>query len=191
MARSTLSARQYIMHRLSAYGLDIFIGKMQTIAKRDSEILIMSDFDLSQQEDIGDKFELSSTMVDQIARKTRQRVRNELFKMSGFRDEIEKLEKEVRLLRYKLEKANNVIREQNRPVPTTEEIDALKIEDLGMSVRLYNSIKANKINSVGDLKEVGNECLEWRSFGKKSYEELAEILDGVKVQWPLKDKRLF
>ena len=34
MARSTLSARQYIMHRLSAYGLDIFIGKMQ---KRESK----------------------------------------------------------------------------------------------------------------------------------------------------------
>ena len=93
MARSTLSARQYIMHRLSAYGLDIFIGKMQTIAKRDSEILIMSDFDLSQQEDIGDKFELSSTRVDQIARKTRQRVRKELFKMSGLGMKLKNLKK--------------------------------------------------------------------------------------------------
>jgi DNA-directed RNA polymerase subunit alpha len=53
------------------------------------------------------------------------------------------------------------------------------LEDLDLSVRAYNCLKAAKINSLGELvKYDTHELLKFRNFGKKSLVEIEELLQG-------------
>lgn len=52
------------------------------------------------------------------------------------------------------------------------------LEDLDLSVRAYNCLKAAKINSLGELvKYETHELLKFRNFGKKSLVEIEELLE--------------
>jgi DNA-directed RNA polymerase subunit alpha len=51
------------------------------------------------------------------------------------------------------------------------------LEDLDLSVRAYNCLKAAKIDSLGSLVEYErHELLKFRNFGKKSLVEIEELL---------------
>ncbi|HNA41803.1 MAG TPA: DNA-directed RNA polymerase subunit alpha, partial [Saprospiraceae bacterium] len=51
------------------------------------------------------------------------------------------------------------------------------LEDLDLSVRAYNCLKAAKINTLGELVRFDmNELLKFRNFGKKSLVEIDELL---------------
>lgn len=51
------------------------------------------------------------------------------------------------------------------------------LEDLDLSVRAYNCLKAAKINSLGELVSYDtHELLKFRNFGKKSLVEIEELL---------------
>jgi DNA-directed RNA polymerase subunit alpha len=51
------------------------------------------------------------------------------------------------------------------------------LEDLDLSVRAYNCLKAAKINSLSDLVQYEtHELLKFRNFGKKSLVEIEELL---------------
>ena len=51
------------------------------------------------------------------------------------------------------------------------------LEDLDLSVRAYNCLKAAKINSLGELVRFDtHELLKFRNFGKKSLVEIEELL---------------
>jgi DNA-directed RNA polymerase subunit alpha len=52
------------------------------------------------------------------------------------------------------------------------------LEDLDLSVRAYNCLKAAKINTLGDLVRYDtNELLKFRNFGKKSLVEIDKLLE--------------
>jgi DNA-directed RNA polymerase subunit alpha len=52
------------------------------------------------------------------------------------------------------------------------------LEDLELSVRAYNCLKAAKINTLGELVEKDiPELLKFRNFGNKSLEEIQQLLD--------------
>ncbi len=52
------------------------------------------------------------------------------------------------------------------------------LEDLDLSVRAYNCLKAAKINSLGEVVKYDmNELLKFRNFGKKSLVEIEELLE--------------
>ena len=51
------------------------------------------------------------------------------------------------------------------------------LEDLDLSVRAYNCLKAAKINSLSELVRFEtHELLKFRNFGKKSLVEIEELL---------------
>ena len=51
------------------------------------------------------------------------------------------------------------------------------LEDLDLSVRAYNCLKAAKINSLANLVQFEtHELLKFRNFGKKSLVEIEELL---------------
>ncbi|MCB0519128.1 MAG: DNA-directed RNA polymerase subunit alpha, partial [Saprospiraceae bacterium] len=51
------------------------------------------------------------------------------------------------------------------------------LEDLDLSVRAYNCLKAAKINTLAELvKYDTHELLKFRNFGKKSLVEIEELL---------------
>jgi len=53
------------------------------------------------------------------------------------------------------------------------------LEDLDLSVRAYNCLKAAKINTLGELVQYEmHELLKFRNFGKKSLVEIEELLDN-------------
>jgi DNA-directed RNA polymerase subunit alpha len=53
------------------------------------------------------------------------------------------------------------------------------LEDLDLSVRAYNCLKAAKINSLGEMVRYDtNELLKFRNFGKKSLVEIEELLQN-------------
>lgn len=56
------------------------------------------------------------------------------------------------------------------------------LEDIEMSVRLYNCLKANRINSLHEIEMNGysdRDLLKARNFGKKSLAELKSILSSL------------
>lgn len=56
------------------------------------------------------------------------------------------------------------------------------IEDLELSVRVYNSLKRTGISTIGDLLDMmeknGGNLMSLRNFGEKSMTELKEKLRG-------------
>jgi len=51
------------------------------------------------------------------------------------------------------------------------------LEDLDLSVRAYNCLKAAKINSLSELVQYDtNELLKFRNFGRKSLVEIEELI---------------
>ncbi len=58
------------------------------------------------------------------------------------------------------------------------------LEDLDLSVRAYNCLKAAKIDSLGDLVEYeSHDLLKFRNFGKKSLVEIEELLENKDLQF--------
>ncbi|HRI60115.1 MAG TPA: DNA-directed RNA polymerase subunit alpha C-terminal domain-containing protein [Saprospiraceae bacterium] len=188
---SALSAKQYIYHRLSAFQLKEFIQKLDILTDRQKTILIRCDFDLAAFEDVGDEVNLSSAMVVHVVKRARLKVGFALMDYFRLLSTNESQRKEISLLQYKLEKAHLLLAEQGKPIPTAGQIDVMPVEDLNMSVRLYNTLKIHKINTVGQIKDVGNECLNWRNFSKKSYQELCELMDDMGITWPIDQPRRY
>ena len=57
---------------------------------------------------------------------------------------------------------------------------ALTIEDLNLSVRSYNCLKREGINSVGELVQKSEaELMDIRNFGQKSIDEVKAKLDEL------------
>jgi hypothetical protein len=68
---------------------------------------------------------------------------------------------------------------ENEYISLNTEILYCNLKDLDISVRLYNSLKYNKIEKLSDLS--GYDCSEilkkFRNFGKRSLNELNELLE--------------
>jgi len=53
------------------------------------------------------------------------------------------------------------------------------LEDLDLSVRAFNCLKASKVDTLGDLVQLErHELLKFRNFGKKSLVEIEELLEN-------------
>ena len=57
-----------------------------------------------------------------------------------------------------------------------------QLDDLNLSVRALNCLKAAEVNTLGQLVTYNkNDLLKFRNFGKKSLSELEELLDGLNL----------
>ena len=64
--------------------------------------------------------------------------------------------------------------------------DLLKqeLKDLDLSVRALNCLQAAEILTLGDLVQIQKEdLLKFRNFGKKSQDELQELLDRLNLHF--------
>ena len=58
------------------------------------------------------------------------------------------------------------------------------LEDLDLSVRAYNCLKAAKINTLGELVQYEeHELMKFRNFGKKSMVEIEELLESKDLEF--------
>jgi DNA-directed RNA polymerase subunit alpha len=61
------------------------------------------------------------------------------------------------------------------------------VEELELSVRSYNCLKNANIQSIGDLVQKSEaEMLRTKNFGRKSLNEIKEILSGLNLSFGMK-----
>lgn len=59
-----------------------------------------------------------------------------------------------------------------------------KLSDMGVSVRAYNCLKAADIDTFADLVSYSrNELMKFRNFGKKSLNEIDQLVEKMKLQF--------
>jgi DNA-directed RNA polymerase subunit alpha len=84
------------------------------------------------------------------------------------------------------------IEQEEEPVvaPKDSEADRLRkilttsVDDLELSVRSHNCLKAANIKTIGDLvKRDESEMLKFRNFGRKSLAELMEIVESLGIEF--------
>lgn len=67
---------------------------------------------------------------------------------------------------------------------TNDDILYKPIEQLNCSIRLKNCLKSAEINSLREVLDLSvNELLRYRNFGKKSLNELKDILANLGIKW--------
>ena len=74
----------------------------------------------------------------------------------------------------------SVVEEQevDEEVKRIRELLAQPVDELDLSVRSHNCLKAANIKTIGDLvRREEDEMLKFRNFGRKSLQELVEVLD--------------
>jgi DNA-directed RNA polymerase subunit alpha len=98
------------------------------------------------------------------------------------------------------------LEEEPEPVVEEQEVDeevkrirellAQSVDELDLSVRSHNCLKAANIETIGDLvRREEDEMLKFRNFGRKSLQELVEVLDerglqfGMDVEEYLEEKK--
>ena len=86
------------------------------------------------------------------------------------------------------------LEEEPEPTPEEQEVDeevkrirellSQPVDELDLSVRSHNCLKAASIKTIGDLvRREENEMLKFRNFGRKSLQELIEVLDERGLQF--------
>ena len=98
------------------------------------------------------------------------------------------------------------LEEEPEPVVEEQEVDeevkrirellAQPVDELDLSVRSHNCLKAANIKTIGDLvRRESDEMLKFRNFGRKSLQELQEVLDerglhfGMNVEEYVEEKK--
>jgi DNA-directed RNA polymerase subunit alpha len=96
------------------------------------------------------------------------------------------------------EEPEPVVEEQevDEEVKRIRELLAQPVDELDLSVRSHNCLKAASIKTIGDLvRREEDEMLKFRNFGRKSLQELIEVLDerglhfGMDVEEYLEEKK--
>src|SRR5213594_1672297 len=76
--------------------------------------------------------------------------------------------------------------EDRRPEIKNENLNR-SVEELELSVRSYNCLKNANIQSIGDLvQKTEAEMLRTKNFGRKSLNEIKEILGGLGLTFGMK-----
>ena len=62
-------------------------------------------------------------------------------------------------------------------------VSYIKIEEIGLSVRTYNTLKRARLNTVGDVTQMSDKQLRGiRNLGKKTFDEIKrEVFDEDRV----------
>lgn len=73
--------------------------------------------------------------------------------------------------------------EEDEEEDETEKLLALTLEELDLSLRAFNCLKRAGLNTVGEILEVPvNELTKIKNFGKKSFLEVKEKIEGLGLE---------
>ena len=91
------------------------------------------------------------------------------------------LEKENESLRDELDALKYQYEKLQEKTADPQKIDSFKVHlrnISGMSTRLYNELRAARLETLGEIIQYDrNELMKFRNFGRKSLQELEEILE--------------
>ena len=62
-------------------------------------------------------------------------------------------------------------------------LDTISIHTMSLSVRTFNALEKNGVRTLGDVVRIGDNIINFRTFGKKCFDEIAKLLEsyGVRV----------
>lgn len=147
--------------------------------RRDADIVykILSG---KKHQDIADDLGLSIHSIKSIYRKSMNIMRMSLAETLKRIGQQEQIQKEVSALRMNNNAYKEYFDELNKIILKGHVIGIngnLPVDDLDLSVRAFNCIKAAKIETLYELAGMTEyELLRFRNFGKKSIEEIRELL---------------
>lgn len=79
---------------------------------------------------------------------------------------------------FDVEPEKNEVSEVDKDILRIRKLLKMNVDELELSVRSYNCLKAANIQTIGDLvKRDEQEMLKFRNFGRKSLQELSKILE--------------
>ena len=83
------------------------------------------------------------------------------------------------------EKEPEIIEEkEDKEFERVQKILATRVEELELSVRASNCLESAKIQTIGELVQKSEkDMLDYRNFGKKSLQELKDILEKMGLQF--------
>jgi DNA-directed RNA polymerase subunit alpha len=83
-------------------------------------------------------------------------------------------------IHFEEEPVEEIDDEVNEELERMRELLARSVEELELSVRSSNCLKAANIKTLGELvQKTESDMLKYRNFGRKSLREIADILDGM------------
>jgi DNA-directed RNA polymerase subunit alpha len=83
-------------------------------------------------------------------------------------------------IRFEEEPAEEVAEEVDQEIEKLKELLNRSVEELELSVRSSNCLKAANLRTLGDLvRKTEADMLKYRNFGRKSLKEIVDILDGM------------
>lgn len=74
--------------------------------------------------------------------------------------------------------------------PEFDDVDAIRIEDIGLSTRAYNCLKAAKVGTVGQARRLRLKDAErmW-GVGRGAIKEIQAVLKKMGIDWPNNNER--
>lgn len=87
-------------------------------------------------------------------------------------------------INYEIEPEREMQMEVDEDALRIKKLLKMSVEELELSVRASNCLKAANIDTIADLvRRDEPEMLKFRNFGRKSLNELAKVLDGLGLQF--------
>lgn len=135
--------------------------------------------------EIADRYDLTGERVRQIFVKACRILHRTQPTWHNLFDDNSALRAENDTLRERIQFLEEQHPELKQPEPEPENaVLALKLVDLGLSVRALNCLKAAEIETLGQLvSHEKYDLLKWRNFGKKSLTELDELITEKGLRW--------
>lgn len=83
-------------------------------------------------------------------------------------------------IKFEEEPMEEVVEEVDEELEHLKELLGRSVEELELSVRSSNCLKAANIKTLGELvRKTETDMLKYRNFGRKSLKEIVDILDGM------------
>jgi DNA-directed RNA polymerase subunit alpha len=83
-------------------------------------------------------------------------------------------------IQFEEEPAEEVLEEVDQEIERLKELLARSVEELELSVRSSNCLKAANLRTLGELvRKTEGDMLKYRNFGRKSLKEIVDIMDGM------------
>ena len=111
-------------------------------------------------------------------------------RLDSLNDELKaarELEKENKLLRERLKQFDEKKERLDAIPEKTRKILSIKIEDIDLPMRVVNTCRMEKIQTIGDLVKLSKrEFMSMRNMGRKCAGEVEEFLFSKDLRWGMK-----
>lgn len=179
-----LSAKAYIRNYLSGFGLRQIIECADFLTDLQKVCLVRVYFDLENPAQVGESLGLSGERVRQIANRAQRHVWARIMKMKMVIEDYDNQVRRERLLNQRIKVLIQRLNEAEKPIPSLDEVSMTSIEDIDLSVRAYNSLKALRLDTVGDIVKTNpGDLLGKRNVGQKTIIEIREMLNEKGIDW--------